>query len=373
MLILASILVSLGIGSIYAWSIMISSIIEMTSFPLSTVQLCFSLIIFALGTTTFLLPKFLVKIGPRKTILLGSFLFAVGMVSIGLSILYKSLFIYISALILGTGVGIIYVTPAPILLRIYKKHKALITSIPVLSFGTGSLIFVPLYTMFDNVSNALIYLGLIYGVIMMLVAFIFPKQLSNIADVKNEEGLTRKEALHNKTFYIVFIIMFINIFVGISLISITAPLATFFNIENAALVVATVGLANGLGRPFWASIADRIGYVNIYSLILFLQLIIISILIIGMYMNILFNIMIPLCLLISMYGAGFACLPALTQSLYGIKDFSAIFGTLLFSWALAGLIGPMIIAYLVPNYEIILIIFDILLIIALRLSLKIKK
>jgi len=376
-IIIASIILSLCIGSIYSWSIFIQPIYEITNFSIQAIQVVFCLTIFTLGTTTSFGGNYIMSIKPYKSAIIGSILFMFGMIGTGLILNLSNINIFmlyiIYGILLGIGVGIIYLIPIPLLLQEFPNNKALGSSISILSFGLGSAIFVPFVNLFSNIINAFIIIGFIYG-ILMLAASLLLKPFVYINEIKNNDdhSLTKEQALKTKEFYYIFIMIFINIFIGISLISIAAPLGNEL-LLNTAILVSFIGIANGLGRPFFANLADKLGYINIYKILFSIQLICITLCIININS---FLTVSSLLIIASCYGAGFACLPALTAYIFGEMHAGSIFGAILFAWALAGLLGPFIIIILynyTNSYLISLVLIASLYFIGLYCSTKIKR
>jgi OFA family oxalate/formate antiporter-like MFS transporter len=136
----------------------------------------------------------------------------------------------------------------------------------------------------------------------------------------------------------------------------------------AAGMVGVMGLFNGGGRIGWASLSDYLGRSNIYFMFFLVQFIFFLILP-GITNAILFQILIFI--ILSIYGGGFASLPAFIGDLFGTKQLAAIHGYLLTSWALAGVVGPMAVAYIrevTRGYNVTFYLFAALLASALLVS-----
>lgn len=372
-LVLSSIILSLCIGSIYSWSIFILPIQNLTGFSLLTIQIAFCLTIFILGTTTSFASKYIMRIKPYKAALLGSILFSIGMICTGLVLLHPNLILlYITyGLCLGIGVGIIYLIPIPLLLQEFPKHPALGSSISILAFGFGSAIFVPLANLFPSIINAFIYIGIFYGILMIIASLCLKNKKFIIATNDNNHFITPQQAIQTKEFYYIFLMIFINISVGLALISIASPLGNELSLD-AALLVSIIGLCNGFGRPIWANIADSFGYIKVYKILFITQILCIALLVLNLHtLTTLFAIF----CIASCYGAGFSCCPALVSFIFGKKYAGEIFGRVLFAWGLAS-ISPFIIMYLysiLGSYYTAIILLSGLYFIGLYCSIKLKK
>ena len=169
--------------------------------------------------------------------------------------------------------------------------------------------------------------------------------------------------------------MFINISAGIMLISVASPLAqeqVGMTAVAAAAMVGLMGLFNGAGRIGWASISDYLGRENVFILFFAVQLAIF--LILPQTTNaLLFQVL--LFTVLTMYGGGFASLPAFIGDLFGTRQLAAIHGLLLTAWSMAGIAGPMVVASIRDQtgaYEPAFYVFAGLLLIALVTSLAMR-
>lgn len=374
LIVLALIILSLAIGSVYSWSIFILPIQGLTGFSLPLIQLVFCLTIFTLGTTTSFGSKLINSLSPFKASLIGTLFFASGMILTGVALLYNPVFIYFTyGILVGIGTGIIYLIPVPILLAKFPKHKALGSSISILAFGFGSALFVPVANLFPSIVDAFIIVGIVYGLLMLIASLVLPKikeQYMSTTEINN--SLTREQAIHTKKFWLIFTMIFINIFVGISLISIAAPLAKELLLD-VALIVSVVGLCNGFGRIIWAAVADIVGHSRIYIILFAIQMS--AIIFSAVTQNVLI-ITITLFVLASCYGAGFSCLAALVSDTFGQLHAGEIFGTILFAWSLAGFLGPLLMSFLcvyIGSYFTAMLIIANLYFIGLWCSVKLQK
>ena len=372
LLVLSCIILSLCIGSIYSWSIFILPIQELTNFSFTSIQLVFCITIFTLGLTTSFGGKFINSIEPYIMSLLGSIIFLIGMVCTGFALIHIPQFIYITyGLCIGIAVGIIYLIPIPLLLQEFPNNPALGSSISILAFGFGSAIFVPLANLFTSINDAFMYIGLLYGILMIISSLLLKNKKYQSANRENNNSLTVNQALKTKEFYYILGMIFTNILIGIALISIAYPLGLELSL-NAAVLVSIIGLCNGLGRPIWASIADKIGHIKIYKILFTTQ--IISILLLIFNINYILTLL-SLFLIASCYGAGFSCCPALCAKVFGTNHAGEIFGKVLLAWGLAGLIGPFLITLIYGyfySYLYSIVLISSLYFIGLYCSVKIK-
>jgi OFA family oxalate/formate antiporter-like MFS transporter len=169
------------------------------------------------------------------------------------------------------------------------------------------------------------------------------------------EQRTASEAIRTPQFYLVWLIVFINISAGIMLLSVASNMTqaiTGASAGVAATVVGMIGLFNGAGRIVWSSLSDYLGRTATYGAFFAIQiaafLALPRITTIPLFAGVLF-------LVITCYGGGFACLPAYLADLFGTQELGAIHGYTLTAWSMAGVAGPTLVARIVEltgGYEL---------------------
>ena len=133
-------------------------------------------------------------------------------------------------------------------------------------------------------------------------------------------------------------------------------------------MVGLMSLFNGLGRIGWATFSDVLGRGYTYMTFFIIQ-IAAFVLLPNIGSVILFQVV--LYTILTCYGGGFSTLPAFIGDLFGTKELGAIHGYVLTAWAMAGLAGPQINAYLhtvTHSYEATLYVFSGAFIVALGTS-----
>jgi len=162
-------------------------------------------------------------------------------------------------------------------------------------------------------------------------------------------SVTRNEALRTPQFYLLWGILFINITAGIGILAQASPMMQDMFERTpleAAAVVSLISLFNAGGRFLWASGSDYIGRRNTYTIFFVVQ--------VALFLTIpglaaraewwLFQA--SLFVVFTMYGGGFATIPAFLADLFGPQNVGAIHGALLTAWTCAALVGPVIITEL---------------------------
>src|SRR4030088_3277789 len=114
----------------------------------------------------------------------------------------------------------------------------------------------------------------------------------------------------------------------------------------AAGFAGLLSLFNIGGRFFWASLSDYIGRKNTYYtfFILGIALYALAPIAAGIGSKLLF--VLAFCIILSMYGGGFATVPAYLADMFGTQFVGAIHGRILTAWSTAGIFGPLVVNYI---------------------------
>ncbi|HFN2739630.1 TPA: OFA family MFS transporter [Streptococcus pyogenes] len=387
----AGILLHLMLGSTYAWSVYRNPILQETGWDQAPVAFAFSLAIFCLGLSAAFMGNLVEQYGPRLTGTVSAILYASGNMLTGLAIDRKEIWVlYIGyGVIGGLGLGAGYITPISTIIKWFPDKRGMATGFAIMGFGFASLLTSPIAQWLietEGLVATFYLLGLIYLIVMLFasqliikptaaeIAILDKKRLQNNSYLI--EGMTAKEALKTKSFYCLWVILFINITCGLGLISVVAPMAqdlTGMSPEMSAIVVGAMGIFNGFGRLVWASLSDYIGR-RVTVILLFLVSIIMTISLIFAHSSLIF--MISIATLMTCYGAGFSLIPPYLSDLFGAKELATLHGYILTAWAIAALTGPMLLSITVEwthNYLLTLCVFIVLYILGLMVALRLKK
>ncbi|MFD1162834.1 L-lactate MFS transporter [Hwangdonia seohaensis] len=350
--------IHISIGSVYAYSVMTNPVKDIFDVDGSVIKWAFKIAILLLGLSAAFLGRWVEKVGPRISGTTAGIFYGVGILGSGLAVQLESLWLFYLCygVIGGIGLGIGYITPVSTLVKWFPDRRGLATGMAIMGFGFAALIFGPvMQSLFDavGVSNAFYILGIIYMILILSSArYIERPPEGYLPDgFKPGEGKTIKADISNidanaslKTsrFYYIWIMMFINIACGIAIISAASPMMQEklnYTPMEAAAIVGLIGVFNGVGRILWSSLSDYLGRANTYIIFFAFQ-------ILAFYflpkISMELTFLVVLFTVITMYGGGFATLPAFLGDLFGTKQLGAIHGMVLTAWALAGVVGPTI-------------------------------
>jgi MFS transporter, OFA family, oxalate/formate antiporter len=366
----AGVAMQLLLGTVYAWSVFKKPFMASHGWSNEQVGLAFTLVILFIGVAAAFGGKFVDKAGARKVATLAAILFGLGTILTGVADKTGSLaMLYIGyGVIGGIGNGLGYVTPIAVLVRWFPDKRGFITGLAVMGFGFGAAIMgqiapfmIPKTGTVDGVL-AITKAGIglantfyIFGAVFLVALLVAAQYLNNPpADWAPPSPAKKKAAppvtvsvdlngaLRMPQFYILWLLLFINVTAGIALISNLSPLAQDacgITAVVAGTVIFITSLFNGLGRIFWSSLSDRLGRKGVFMLILGTQVPLFFLL--PQIGNVVaFTIL--ACYILACYGGGFATMPAYAADTFGSKNMGSIYGKILLAWAAAGVAGPIL-------------------------------
>ena len=448
---IASILIHLCIGSVYAWSIYnphltrINGVVTSAGddWSLSEVVWVFTVAIVFLGLAAAFAGKWLEQVGPRMVGVVsaccwggGYLVGAAGIMTHQLWLLYLGY-----GVIGGCGLGLGYVSPVSTLIRWFPDRRGMAAGMAIMGFGGGAMIGTPMKEYFirlfyrapeylgtqsqvelateagrrfaevggvlrevvivgateardmtvpgpegvyvvgsgaTGVAEAFILIGLIYLAVMLIAAFSYrlPPQgwqtdgwQAPNEDARNKLITTANvdidQALRTPQFYQLWIVLCLNVTAGIGVLGVARTMITEIfgttlpqtvDTAFAATYVVMISAFNMVGRFIWASASDYLGRRNTYWIFFLLG--------IALYLSVPFTAqqvsaspsMIWLVyfyaatmIIFTMYGGGFATIPAYLADIFGTRYVGGIHGRLLTAWSTAGVLGPLAITSLRQN------------------------
>lgn len=355
----ASCLVQLSLGTVYAASVLLRAVMDEYSVSKTAATLAFTISIVALGITAGFGGAFQRRFGPRATATASGVLYGSGLCLAGLAP-NLSIFYLGFGVIAGIGLGLGYIVPVAMLLRWFPDKRGLISGLAVAGFGGGALVVSPIATRLlatIGLHHTLIVLGVAYLLIIVAAAQFFraapegyapagcAPRVAEVAKHDRREA-TLAGAPRSPTWYLLWLILALNVMAGTALVCVAAPLAQSFcgvDEATAALVVGAISATNGLGRPFWGWASDKIGRPTTFLTLFALQFVAFRAL--SQVSD--FPMLLALAAIIGMcLGAGFAAMPAFTADHFGSKHAGAIYGAMLTAWSAGAVMGPLIITSL---------------------------
>ena len=356
----AGVCMQIALGAVYAWSVFRTPLATQFGWTIAEVTLTFTISIFVLGVAAFFGGLWLNRKGPRVVAITGGVLYGLGVFLASFSA-NKLWWLYLSyGLIGGLGLGFAYIVPVAVLVKWFPDRRGLIAGIAVGGFGAGALITAPVATYLIRsvgVLDTFAYLGGAYLIVTVVTAFFMQNPPEGwrpagwtppASQVSQRAGgdYTLSGALRTWQWYGLWLLLFLNTFAGISVISQEAPIFQELVGVTAVVAASMVGIAsigNAFGRVFWAWVSDSITRRATFLVMLLLQVLLFWLLAGAttvVWMTVLAFVVL-MC-----YGGGFGTMPAFAADYFGPKNVGPIYGLMLTAWGTASAVGPLLIAYL---------------------------
>jgi MFS family permease len=365
--------------------------------PISMLGWMYTLFFVFLGLSAWLFGGWLEHAGPRKAGVVSALCWCGGLVISAFGVYTHQIWLMWlgSGVIGGIGLGLGYISPVSTLIKWFPDRRGMATGMAIMGFGGGAMIGAPLADKLMKhfatagsvgVWETFLALAAIYFVFMMAGALTYrvpatgwkPAGWTPPATAAANTMITSRHVHASRVwgipqFWLVWGVLFLNVSAGIGILGMASPLLqevfggkligvdVAFNDLDAAQKGQIAAIAAGFtgllslfnigGRFVWASCSDYIGRKATYFIFLVLGFI--------LYVSIpslastgqLALFVGFICIILSMYGGGFATVPAYLADLFGTQMVGAIHGRLLTAWAAAGVLGPILINY-IREYQI---------------------
>jgi MFS family permease len=382
----AALAVHLCIGQAYAFStfnLPMTKLLGLTqSVPgdwnLKELGWIFSLGIVFLGASAAMFGRWVERVGPRKSMFVAALCFSGGFLVSAVGIKTHQLWIiYLGYGVLGgCGLGIGYISPVSTLIKWFPDRPGMATGMAIMGFGGGALIAAPLSVLLmkhfstaasNGVLETFVTMGVIYFMFMMIGAITVrvppegwqpagwvpsehPKRLVTTAHVAVDV------AWRTPQFWLLWVVLCMNVSAGIGVLGQASPMIQEMfpgrvTAIAAASFVGLLSLFNLIGRFFWASTSDYIGRRNTYMVFFVLGILLYATVPTLGHLGSVPLFVAAFCVILSMYGGGFATIPAYLRDIFGTYQVGAIHGRLLTAWSVAGVLGPVLVNY-IRQYQI---------------------
>ena len=351
----------------------------------------YTLFFLVLGVSAALWGGWLERAGPRKAGVVAACCWAGGLVLGAIGVYTHQLWLmWVGAGVFGgIGLGLGYISPVSTLVKWFPDRRGMATGMAIMGFGGGAMIGAPLANILMNyfktptdvgVWQTFLAMAAIYFFFMMVGAFRYrlpppgwrPDGWTPPSEAKSmitQHNVHLKDAHKTPQFWLIWWVLCLNVSAGIGIIGMASPMLQEifggklighpelgFNAlsveQKTAIAAIAAGFAGLLslfnigGRFFWASLSDYIGRKNTYYMFFLLG--------IALYASAPFFAQIgskvlfvgAFCIILSMYGGGFATVPAYLADMFGTQFVGAIHGRLLTAWSTAGIIGPVVVNYI---------------------------
>ncbi len=355
----------------------------------------YTLFFVVLGCSAAIWGGWLERSGPRKAGFVSAICWCGGLLISALGVHQHQLWMMWlgSGLIGGIGLGLGYISPVSTLIKWFPDRRGMATGMAIMGFGGGAMIGSPLATLLmakfaspgdPGVWQTFLALASIYAVFMFAGAFGYrvpatgwkpagwePPAATESSAMIATNHVHLQNAHKTPQFWLLWVILCMNVSAGIGIIGAASPMLqeTFGGAligqpelgfadlkQNKELLAGAVAIGAGFvglislfnigGRFIWASSSDLLGRRPTYVIFFVLGIALYVLASVAAGWKSLAIFVACFCVIASMYGGGFATIPAYLADMFGTQFVGAIHGRLLTAWSTAGILGPVVVNYL---------------------------
>ncbi|MFA7351030.1 MAG: OFA family MFS transporter [Methylotenera sp.] len=354
----------------------------------------YTLFFVLLGCSAAVWGGWLERAGPRKAGLVSTLCWCGGLLISAYGVYTHQLWMMWlgSGVIGGIGLGLGYISPVSTLIKWFPDRRGMATGMAIMGFGGGAMIGSPLaakmMTYFSTptsvgVWQTFVALAVIYAVFMLCGSLGYrvpplgwkPANWTPPATQQNAMIASRHVHLKNahKTpqFWLLWIVLCMNVSAAIGIIGAAAPMLQetfggaligqagvgFDEVKKDAVLTAAaasvgagfvglISIFNIFGRFAWATSSDKLGRKRTYYIFFILGVLMYCTATYVAGFKSLALFVGSFCVIASMYGGGFATIPAYLADMFGTQFVGAIHGRLLTAWSTAGILGPVVVNYM---------------------------
>ena len=385
----AAIAVHLCIGQVYGFSVFNKPLAQALGASVSSVNWAYQIALMMLGISAAVFGKWVERSGPRKTMVAACLCFCGGLLlaALGVKLKLLGLILFGYGFVGGIGLGLGYIAPVSTLVKWFPDRPGMATGMAIMGFGGGALVGSPLaqelMTFFKDAApaapllapvkaalNALaggagegamqtllvmaaLYAGLmLFGACLVRVPAAGWQPAGYVPKAAAANGMITSASVAVDTawktpqFWLLWIVLCMNVSAGIGILGRAADMCQdMFGVSVAigAGFTGLLSLFNMGGRFLWSSASDYTGRRAVYSIYFLLGAALYALLPWTQQTQNRTLFVICTAVIISMYGGGFATIPAYLKDLFGTYQVGAIHGRLITAWSMAAVIGPLLI------------------------------
>ncbi|WP_410982718.1 OFA family MFS transporter [Bacillus cereus] len=346
LIVLGTIIVQIGLGTIYTWSLFNQPLVSKFGWDLNTVAITFSITSFSLSFSTLFAGKLQQKMGLRKLIATAGIVLGIGLI-LSSQVSSLPLLYLLAGVVVGYADGTAYITSLSNLIKWFPNRKGLISGISVSAYGMGSLIFKYVNGMLIDtvgVSETFLYWGIIVLILVLAGSYFLREATTNETVSETlSHNYSPKEMLRTKQVYLLFFMLFTSCMGGLYLISMVKDIGVQLvglSAATAANAVAMIAIFNTAGRIVLGTLSDKIGRLKIVSatfVIIGLSVFTLS------FMNLNYVIYFTCVASVAFcFGGNITIFPAIVGDFFGLKNHSTNYGIVYQGFGFGALAGSFI-------------------------------
>src|SRR5215210_1743140 len=353
----AAVVMQLGLGSLYAWSVFRQPLSAHYGASVTSVNVAFFVAIFVFGISTLSAGLLLRHVGPRFVGVAGGVLFGTGVFLSAFAEGSLSFLYFTYGIVAAVGGGLGYIVPVAVLPKWFPDRLGLAYGLAVVGFGIGPVIDVPLISTTGGPFNTFAILGIFYAVLIGAAAWFVRNPLkdrespdSERRDQVDEKPVGTSYYLRGAVgmwqWYALWVVFLLNTTAGVAVYSDAKAMAGSIGGATAAVAsgfVIIVAVSDTAGRLVWPIISDKIGGANVFLAMFLVQAAALLMMpVLGAGSFVLFCVLASA--VASCYGGGYATMSALAATYYGPRDIGTIYGGILTASSVAGFGAPLLLA-----------------------------
>lgn len=381
LIVLGTIIVQMGLGTIYTWSLFNQPLADRFGWNVSSVAITFSITSFALAFATLFAGRLQERMGLRRLIRIAGVVLGLGLMLSSQASSLTMLYI-LAGFVVGFADGTAYITSLSNLIKWFPERKGLISGISVGAFGTGSLLFKYVNSaLIGSVgpAQAFMYWGIIVLVLIVAGSFLIREAVmreqgsadtaKGTAQVNARHQYTVKEMLRTKEAYMLFVIFFTACMSGLYLIGIVKDIGVQLaglDVATAANAVAMVAIFNTAGRIILGALSDKVGRMKVIAgALLVTAIAVMTLSLVPLNFGIFFACVAAVAFC---FGGNITVFPAIVADYFGLKNQSKNYGVIYQGFGFGALAGSFISAML-GGFHLTFIVIAVLCAISLLLAL----
>ncbi|WP_455364005.1 L-lactate MFS transporter [[Eubacterium] cellulosolvens] len=347
-------IINICLGSVYSWSVFRKPLENIFSIGATESGLPFMVFLAFFALLMPVAGKFLEKYGVKKVCIFGGLIVGIGWLLAGFSSNITLLTISYGV-IAGAGVGIVYGGPIAVSARWFPDRKGLAVGLTIVGFGLSPFITAPLARALIDLYGPLVTFQLLGALFLILLIALSaplknppvgwkpsgwtpPKTSSRTADINTSQ------MLRTPTYFGLWVCYIIGTLTGLMAIGISSPVGQeIIKLDpgTAAIAVSVFAVFNGVGRPLFGWLTDRLTPRN-SSIISFIIIFIVSI---GMLNAGEGKIALYLLCFIGFWltlGGWLAIAPTATATFFGATHYAKNYGVMFTAYGVGAIIGNLI-------------------------------